>query len=99
MKNYGTANFFNAYVPGVAVPKDLMTQFRDVKKGGYSKSEKRKRYDQINLDFFVPFIKELMKSKLCAGCHIMSVHYTSLIPKLLQEIQPSKEKPITVVNK
>lgn len=99
MKSYGTANFFNAYVPGVAVPKDLMAQFAEVKKGGYSKLEKREKYDQINLEFFVPFIKELMKSKLCAGCHIMSVHYTSIIPKLLQEVQPSHEKPIIVVSK
>jgi len=99
MKSYGTANFFNAYVPGVAVPKELMLQFAEVKKGGYSKSEKRERYDQINLEFFVPFIKELMKSKLCAGCHIMSVHYTDLIPKLLKEVKGIPEEPITVVGK
>jgi 5,10-methylenetetrahydrofolate reductase len=98
MKSYGTAKFFNAYVPGVAVPKDLMKQFVDVKKEGYSKSEKREKYNQINLEFFVPFIKEIMKSKLCEGCHIMSVHYTSIIPKILQEVQPSHEKTISVVN-
>jgi methylenetetrahydrofolate reductase (NADPH) len=88
MKNFGTANYFNAHVPGVSVPTDLMTAFNNVKNGGYTKKEKRERYDKINLDFFVPFVQELMKSKLCAGVHIMSVHYTSLIPKLIQEITP-----------
>jgi methylenetetrahydrofolate reductase (NADPH) len=99
MKNYGTVNFFNAHVPGVSVPKDLMEKFFKVKNGSYSKEEKREKYDQINLDFFVPFIKELMKSKLCAGCHITSVHYTEMIPKLLKEVQAVPEPVMRVVSK
>jgi len=65
---------------------------------GYSKQEKREKYDQINLDFFVPFVKELMKSNLCKGCHIMSVHYTELIPKLLKEVQVLPEPAVSVVS-
>lgn len=98
MKNYGTADFFNAHIAGVSVPKNLMEQFAEVKKGGYSKQEKREKYDQINLDFFVPFVKELMKSNLCKGCHIMSVHYTELIPKLLKEVQVLPEPAVSVVS-
>lgn len=99
MKNFGTANYFNAHVPGVSVPKDLMEDFLNVKQGGYAKTEKRDRYDQINIDFFVPFIRELMKSKLCAGVHIMSVHYTELIPKLLNEVHGVSEQSISVVSR
>jgi len=99
MKNYGTANYFNAHVPGVSIPKDLMEKFVEVKKGNYSKEEKREKYDQINLDFFAPFIKELMKSNLCKGCHVMSVHYTEFIPKLLKEVQAIPEPAISVVSK
>lgn len=99
MKNYGTANYFNAHVPGVSIPKDLMEKFVEVKKGNYSKEEKREKYDQINLDFFAPFIKELMKSNLCKGSHVMSVHYTEFIPKLLKEVQAIPEPAISVVSK
>ncbi len=100
MKNFGTANYFNAHVPGVSVPSELMEAFNNVKQGNHTKPEKRERYDQINLDFFVPFVQELMKSKLCAGVHIMSVHYTSLIPKLIQEITgpPVTSEPISVAS-
>ncbi len=98
MKNFGTANYFNAHVPGVSVPLELMEAFIDVKNGGYAQKEKRERYDQVNVDFFVPFVQELMKSKLCAGVHIMSVHYTSLIPKLIQEITGTQitRQPISI---
>lgn len=86
MKNYGTANYFAHYVPGVSVPKDLLDRFGKIKDGPGSKEEKQALYDALNIEFFVPFIKELMKSKVCAGCHIMSVHYIGLIPKLLEEV-------------
>lgn len=98
MKDFGTANFFNAHVPGVSVPKGLMEQFVEVKQGSYSKEAKRERYDQINLDFFVPFIKELMASNLCKGCHIMSVHYTEFIPKLLSGVGAVPEPTLPVIN-
>jgi hypothetical protein len=57
-----------------------------VKESAPSREERRRLYDEINLEYFVPFIKELMKSGLCAGCHIMAVHYTELIPHLLSQV-------------
>lgn len=86
MKSYGIAKGFIDNVPGVSIPDKLLTDLKKIKDNtSLSKEEKRKMYDQVNLDFFVPFIKELKKSKLCAGCHVMSVHYTELIPQLLKE--------------
>ena len=86
MKNYGTAEFFAKYIPGVTVPRNLLEKYKKIKESSSSKKEKRVMYDELNLEFFVPFIKELMNSGLCAGCHIMSVHYSELIPKLLKEV-------------
>lgn len=85
MKSYGIARGFVEHVPGVSVPKSLLAELEKVTDKAVSKEEKRKIYDKVNLDFFAPLIKELRKSDLCAGCHIMSVHYTELIPQLLKE--------------
>ena len=86
MKSYAMAQGFNQLVPGVKVPSDLMTKLKAIKDGAGSKEEKRQQYDAVNLDFFSPFIKELKRSGLCAGCHIMSVHYTEITPKLIREL-------------
>jgi len=87
MKSYGFAQGFNEYVPGISVPPDIMEKLARIKEGPGSREEKREKYDAANLEFFVPFVKELMKSGLCAGCHIMSVHYTEIVPKLLSELK------------
>lgn len=92
MKSYGVARGFDKLVPGVNVPKDLLEKLKKVKEEAKSKEEKNEMYDKVNLEFFVPFIRELKKSGLCAGCHIMSVHYTRLVPKLLKEVGLVKEK-------
>lgn len=105
MRSYGVAAEFDKFVPGVTVPKEILDKFRKVKRqaGSLSKAEKREKYDQINMDFFAPFIDELKKSGLCAGCHIMSVHYVEIIPKLLaktkiKEPSPPKIRPPAVVS-
>jgi 5,10-methylenetetrahydrofolate reductase len=87
MKSYRIAQDFNQFVPGVKVPPELMVKLAKIKDGPGSREEKRAMYDAVNLEFFVPFIKELMKSGLCAGCHIMSVHYTEITPKLIKDVQ------------
>jgi 5,10-methylenetetrahydrofolate reductase len=93
MRSYGVAAEFNKFVPGVNVPKELLSKFKRVKQQQISKAEKREKYDQINIEFFAPFIRELKKSGLCAGCHIMSVHYAEIIPKLLVEAKIKKAVP------
>jgi 5,10-methylenetetrahydrofolate reductase len=96
MRSLGIAQYFADHVSGVDVPQDLLDKFEEIRNG--PKNERRGRYDALNLEYFVPFIKELMSSGLCAGCHIMSVHYTELIPKLLKEVgvitSPSGIEPI-----
>ena len=100
MRSYGVAAEFDKFVPGVKVPHELLDKLKQVKQQQVSKAEKREKYDRINIEFFAPFITELKKSGLCAGCHIMSVHYVEITPKLLAEAKierpAQKPSPLTV---
>ena len=86
MRSYGTAAGLNKFVPGVTVPDEILLKLKNVKENAPSREERRRLYDENNLEFFVPFIRELMNSGLCAGCHVMAVHYTEIIPQLLREL-------------
>ncbi len=85
IKNYGIAWYFNEYIPGVSVPKDLLSALKGAKKE--FKEDKKKRneaIDKINIDFFEPFIKEIKKTTKAAGIHCMAVHYERLFEPLLK---------------
>ncbi|MFX1302940.1 MAG: methylenetetrahydrofolate reductase [Promethearchaeota archaeon] len=86
LKNYGIAWYFNEFIPGVSVPKDLLQELKRVKKE--YKEDKKKRniaIDKINIDFFEPFIKEIKKTTKAAGIHCMAVHYERLFGPLLKD--------------
>jgi len=85
IKNYGIAWYFNEFIPGVSVPKDLLKALKTAKKE--YKDDKKKRnevIDKINIDFFEPFIKEIQKTTKAAGIHCMAVHYERLFEPLLK---------------
>lgn len=85
IKNYGIAWYFNEYIPGVSVPKELLSALKGAKKE--FKEDKKKRnaaIDKINIDFFEPFIKEIQKTTKAAGIHCMAVHYERLFEPLLK---------------
>ena len=85
IKNYGIAWYFNEYIPGVSVPKDLLNALKGAKKE--FKEDKKKRneaIDKINIDFFEPFIREIKKTTKAAGIHCMAVHYERLFEPLLK---------------
>lgn len=86
LKSFGVADFFDKYVSGVSVPKELLDEFREVKTGVEDKSEQRKRYDEINEDYFTAFIKEIKKTS-AAGCHIMAVNYVDMIKTLVENVR------------
>lgn len=87
LKNYGIASYFDKYIPGVSVPKDLLKNLKHVKKNIKDKKERRVKIDEINLEFFVPFIREIKKSTAAAGIHCMAVHYERLFEPLLKEFR------------
>ena len=84
IKNYGIAWYFNEYIPGVSVPQDFLNALKKAKKIE-NKQEKYAKIDQINLDFYLPFIKEIKKTTKAAGIHCMAVHYERLFEPLLKD--------------
>ncbi len=84
LKNYGIASYFDKNIPGVSVPKDLLNQLKVAKKIE-NKKEQNAKIDQINIEFFVPFIREIKKTTKAAGVHCMAVHYERLFPALLKD--------------
>ncbi len=87
MKNYGIAKGFDMFVPGVDVPKDILERWKRVKTDVSDKKEQKETYDQLNYEFFKPFITELKAKGLLAGVHCMAVHYTRIFPKLIEVIK------------
>jgi len=87
MKSYGMAKGFDTFVPGVDVPKDILERWKKVKTDVTDKKEQRDVYDQLNYEFFKPFITELKSKNLLSGVHCMAVHYTRIFPKLIEVIK------------
>jgi 5,10-methylenetetrahydrofolate reductase len=84
MKSYGIAWYFDNYIPGVSVPKDLLKALKAAEKD--NKGNKPAKYaaiDKVNVEFFEPFIKEIKKSSKASGIHCMAVEYERLFAPLL----------------
>lgn len=87
LKNYGIASYFDKYIPGVSVPKELLSALKSAKKNIKEKKERNAKIDDINLEFFVPFIREIKKTTAARGIHVMAVHYERLFEPLLKEFR------------
>ncbi len=86
LKSYGIAWYFDKFIPGVSVPKDLLKSLKTAEKE--NKGNKPTKYaalDKINLDYFEPFIKEIKKNTKAAGIHCMAVEYERLFGPLLKD--------------
>ncbi len=86
LKSHGIAWYFDNYIPGVSVPKDLLKALKKAEKE--NKGNKPAKYaalDKINIEFFEPFIKEIKKSTKAAGIHCMAVEYERLFEPLLKD--------------
>jgi len=85
LKSYGIAWYFDKFIPGVSVPKDLLKALKKAEKD--NKGNKPAKYaalDKINIEFFEPFIKEIKKTTKAAGIHCMAVEYERLFDPLLK---------------
>lgn len=87
MKSYSIAKGFDMFVPGVDVPKEILAKWKKVKTDVTNKKEQKKVYDQLNYEFFKPFITELKSKNLLTGVHCMAVHYTRFFPRLIEVIK------------
>ncbi len=86
LKSYGIAWYFDKFIPGVSVPKDLLKTLKTAEKE--NKGNKPAKYaaiDKINLEYFEPFIKEIKKNTKAAGIHCMAVEYERLFGPLLKD--------------
>jgi len=84
LKSHGIAWYFDNYIPGVSVPKDLLKSLKTAEKE--NKGNKPGKYaaiDKINIEFFKPFIEEIKKTTKAAGVHCMAVEYERLFEPLL----------------
>jgi len=87
LKSYGIAWYFDQFIPGVSVPKDLLKSLKTAEKE--NKGNKPAKYatiDKINLEYFEPFIKEIKKNTKAAGIHCMAVEYERLFKDLLKDL-------------
>jgi len=85
LKSYGIADFFDRFIPGVSVPTELLTSMKKAKKEP-DKEKRKQLYDEVNLEFFRPFIKEIRKTTNAAGIHVMAVMYERIFEPLLEAL-------------
>lgn len=85
LKSYGIADFFDRFIPGVSVPTELLASMKKAKKEP-DKEKRRQLYDEVNLEFFRPFIKEIRKTTSAAGIHVMAVMYERIFEPLLEAL-------------
>ncbi len=86
LKSHGIAWYFDNFIPGVSVPKDLLKALKKAEKD--NKGNKPGKYaaiDKINIEYFKPFIAEIKKTTKAAGIHCMAVEYERLFAPLLGE--------------
>ena len=83
LKSYGIADFFDRFIPGVSVPPELLTNMKKAKEEP-DKEKRSQLYDEVNLEFFRPFIKEIRKTTNAAGIHVMAVMYERIFEPLLE---------------
>ncbi len=83
LKSYGIADFFDRFIPGVSVPSELLANMKKAKEEP-DKVKRKQLYDEVNLEFFRPFIKEIHKTTSAAGIHVMAVLYERIFEPLLE---------------
>jgi methylenetetrahydrofolate reductase (NADPH) len=83
LKSYGIADFFDRFIPGVSVPQELLANMKKAKEEP-DKEKRKQLYDEVNLEFFRPFIKEIHKTTSAAGIHVMAVLYERIFEPLLE---------------
>jgi methylenetetrahydrofolate reductase (NADPH) len=86
LKNYGIADFFNKNVPGCSVPQELLDRLKQLKDSIQDKEERKRKTDELNVEYFTDFMKELKKTKGCRGVHVMAVGYPTVTKQLIDRV-------------
>lgn len=83
LKSFGIADFFDKFIPGVSIPPDLLSAMKKAKEEP-DDVKRRWLYNEVNIEFFEPFIKEIRKTTRAAGIHVMAVLYEEILEPLLR---------------
>jgi hypothetical protein len=68
----------------VKVPPELLASMAKAKEET-DKERRNRLYDEVNLNYFGPFIKEIRKTTKAAGIHVMAVLYERIFEPLLEQ--------------
>ena len=83
-KSYGVAKFFDENIPGVSVPGQFLEKLKKID-NIEDKELKKRSIDEVNVDYFTDFIKEIKKTTHASGIHIMAVGYERLVKPLVED--------------
>ena len=86
LKSYGIADFFDKFIPGVHIPGELLEAMKKCKEEP-DRERRHALYDEVNLEFYGPFLREIKKTTKAAGIHVMAVFYERIFEPLLREIR------------
>jgi len=85
-KNYGQAEYFSKYVPGVTVPDQFLADLKKLSEIS-DKAERKRKINEYNVEYFSNFIREIKKKPVCKGCHIMAVGYPEVIGPIVERVE------------
>jgi len=85
-KNYGYAEYFSKFVPGVTVPDQFLADLKKLSSIS-DKAERKRKINEYNVDYFYKFIHEIRKKPACKGCHIMAVGYPEVIEPIVERVE------------
>ena len=83
LKSHKVAAWMDKFCPGIYIPKDLMAQLEQIDKTE-DKTQRKKQYRELNIEYFGNFIRELNKTTHAAGCHIMAVGFEEIVKEIIE---------------
>ncbi|MCS7096431.1 MAG: methylenetetrahydrofolate reductase [Candidatus Bathyarchaeota archaeon] len=85
-RSYNQAEYFAKNVPGVQVPKDFLESFKKISELP-DKTERRRKIDEYNIEYFADFIKQVKKKPVCKGIHVMAVGYPEVVNPIIEKVE------------
>jgi 5,10-methylenetetrahydrofolate reductase len=82
LKSYKVAAWMDKFCPGIHIPKDLMSQLETIDKIE-DKTQRKGHYQELNIEYFSNFIRELKNTTNAAGCHIMAVGFEEIVKEII----------------
>ncbi|MGQ9759823.1 MAG: methylenetetrahydrofolate reductase [Candidatus Methanomethylicaceae archaeon] len=82
-RSYRIAEFIASRIPGISVPEEYIEKLKRAEE----RDPKRESIDEVNVDYFSGFIKEIRRSIGAAGVHIMTIGYEEVVGKIAERLK------------